>query len=223
MGSPGRRVSGSAFLGTGSGDRIRKEAVMSEPAYTNEPDRPARPSFAERSAPARPAETEHTHEPMDRSRPFPVAPVKQLTAGRGLLRALVTMIGVAGVVVSAFLGWVNQTDAIRLSDRVFFATTFGTTSRFIASAGFVAIVIGLLTLLGLTSTNGWPTRLGGALGIAAFILVLITLGRSTTFSLPQDIGPGLWLLLAGSLVCVVAGFVPTTKVVGRRDVGIAPV
>jgi hypothetical protein len=198
---------------------------MSEPAYTNEPaepSRPARPAFAERT-PAGPTTTEHTHEGVDRPRPLPVAPVRQLTAGRGLLRAVLTLIGVAGIVVSAFLVWVNQTDAIRLSDRVFFATTFGTTSLFVASAGFVAIVIGLLTLLGLASINGWPTRLGGALGIAAFVLALITLYRSTGYSLPQDIGPGLWLLLAGSLVCIVAGFVPTTKVVGRRDMGMAPV
>lgn len=203
---------------------------MSEPAYTNEPaepSRPTRPAFADRDAPARPAPPEHTHEPFDRHEAYavdrPTRPVRKLSAGLGLLRAFLTLIGVAGIVVSAFLVWVNQTDAVRLSDRVFFATTFGTTSRFVATAGLVAIVIGLISLLGLASINGWPTRLGGALGIAAFILVLITMGRAAGYSLPQDIGPGLWLLLAGSLVCVVAGFVPTTRIVGRRDMGMAPV
>jgi hypothetical protein len=145
-------------------------------------------------------------------------PVKTMAPGRGIVRVLLSLLGAAGIVVSAFLNWIDGTTGIRLSDRVFFTTTFSRTSIFVATAGFVAIVIGLLALLGLASLNGWPTRLAGALGLAAFILAGISIYRSPAMSLPQDIQAGLWLLLAGSLVCVIAGMIPTTKVVDRPHI-----
>jgi hypothetical protein len=184
----------------------RKEAVMSEPAYRQEveDDRPTTPPQGVVNRPVQRVAVENT------------TPVKAMAPGRGILRVLLTLLGVAGIVVSAFLHWVGGTTGIRLTDRAFLTTTFPTTSVFVATAGFVAIVIGLLALLGLTSLNGWPTRLAGALGLAAFILVLISIYRSPTMSLPQDIEAGLWVLLAGSLVCVIAGLIPTERVVERR-------
>jgi hypothetical protein len=188
---------------------------MSEPAYRDE-DEDDRSMVRDR---------DHEHatvdRPVQRVAVESTTPMRTMSPSRGLLRTLLTLLGVAGIVVSAFLDWTQGITGIRLSDRVFFTTTFTTTSLFVASAGFVAIAIGLVALLGIASLNGWPTRLAGALGLAAFILVLISMYRAPNMSLPQDISAGLWVLLAGSLVCVIAGFVPGTKVVERNRVATA--
>jgi hypothetical protein len=194
---------------------------MSDVAHQHEP--------MDETGRVEPVGHEHVHGPEAVERPVrnvemetsTSTPVRTVSPGRGILRALLTVVGVAGIELSAFLAWVGGTDGVRLSDRAFITTTFSSTGLFVQSAGFVAIVVGLIALLGIASLGGWPIRLGGALGLAAFILVLISMARSSAFSLPKDIGPGLWVLLAGSLVCVIAGMVPATRIVERHEVAAA--
>jgi phosphotransferase system glucose/maltose/N-acetylglucosamine-specific IIC component len=74
------------------------------------------------------------------------------------------------------------------------------------------MAIGLVAVLGLALVSGWVIRLAGIAGIIAFVLSVISLARIQDPSLPGDIGVGLWMLIAGSIVIVFAGFVPTTRI-----------
>jgi hypothetical protein len=156
--------------------------------------------------------------PVERTIVESTAPTTTVSPGRGVLRLVLVALGAAGLFVGAFLEWVNGVNGIDLSNRVFFTTDVRATTQFLASAGLIAIVIGLVALLGLTLINGWVVRLAGIAGIIAFVLSVISMARAQGFSLPQDIGIGLWVLLAGSALTVIAGFVPTTRVAERPSV-----
>jgi hypothetical protein len=95
---------------------------------------------------------------------------------------------------------------------VFFQPTPETDPVFLTSAGFVVIAIAVLALLGLA--GNWITRLAGALGIAAFVLFAISVYRAeTTSAFLESIQVGAWLVLAGSVVALIGGFVGTRRVV----------
>jgi hypothetical protein len=118
-------------------------------------------------------------------------------------RIVLTLLGAAGMIVGSFLEWTRGFDGIDLDVRALWTTTFRSTGTFVASVGFVMIVIGLVAILGLAFGSGWLTRLAGAAGIAAFVLVAIQLYRSAGddyFEL------GAWLTLGGAVVALVAGF-----------------
>jgi hypothetical protein len=153
--------------------------------------------------------------PVERTVVGSTAPTTAVSPGRGALRLVLGALGAAGLFVGAFLAWVNDID---LSNRVFFTTDVRATTQFLASAGAITIAIGLVALLGLTLINGWVVRLAGMAGIIAFVLSVISMARAQGFSLPQDIGIGMWVLLAGSVLTMIAGFVPTTRVVERPSV-----
>ncbi len=156
--------------------------------------------------------------PVERTVVDSTPPTTTVSPGRGVLRLVLGALGAAGLFVGAFLAWVNDINGIDLSNRVFFTTDVRATTQFLASAGAITIAIGLVALLGLTLINGWVVRLAGMAGIIAFVLSVISMARAQGFSLPQDIGIGLWVLLAGSVLAVIAGFVPTTRVVERPSV-----
>lgn len=145
-------------------------------------------------------------------------PMPMLSAGRGLLRMALTLLGAAGIIVGAFLQWVGPTDGIDVPFRAYWSTNFSATSTFLTSAGFTAVIIGLAAVVGLATVSGWLIRLAGAVGLAAFVLMLISMYRSDVVTVPQDVGAGPWLLLAGALVTLVAGFVPATHLVDRHTV-----
>lgn len=120
---------------------------------------------------------------------------------------LVTLAGAAALIVAAFVEWVRPEGiaGADLSYRVFFDADFGTDAPFLRSAGFVAIVIGLVAIVGLASRSGWITRLAGALGIIAFALYAITLYRMDA-ELPEALGVGAWVMLGGGLLTMFGGF-----------------
>jgi hypothetical protein len=127
-------------------------------------------------------------------------------------RVLLTALGAAGMVVGAFLEWVGGDRGTNLSYRVFFEPTPEGNPIFLTSAGFVVIAIALLALLGLA--GNWITRLAGALGIAAFVLFAISVYRAeTTSTFFESIQIGAWLVLAGSVIALIGGFVGTRRVV----------
>jgi len=146
------------------------------------------------------------------------APTTVASPARVVLRLALVAIGAAGLLVGAFLEWVNGIDGIDLSNRVFFRADITTATRFVGSSGFVAMAIALVAVLGLALISGWVIRLAGIAGIIAFVLSLISLARVQEPALPEGIGLGLWMLLAGSIVIVLAGFVPTTRTVERSNV-----
>jgi hypothetical protein len=78
----------------------------------------------------------------------------------------------------------------------------------------VIIVLGVVALLGLGLRTGWLTRLAAALGLLVFLASVITLYRATgeTFSL---FGIGAWLVLIGSILALIGGFMGRRPVVER--------
>jgi hypothetical protein len=150
--------------------------------------------------------------PDERTTLESTTPTTAVSPARVVLRLALVAIGATALLVGAFLEWVNGINGIDLSNRVFFRADIQTTTRFVESSGFVAMVIGLVAVLGLALVSGWIIRLAGIAGIIAFVLGVISLARIQEPSLPAGIGVGLWMLLGGSIVIVLAGFVPTTRV-----------
>jgi hypothetical protein len=137
-----------------------------------------------------------------------VGPGPGTVAGRVLLTAL----GAAGMIVGAFLEWIGGERGTELSYRIFFQPNPDTGSTFITSAGAVVIALAIIALLGLA--GNWITRLAGALGIAAFVLFAISVYRAeTTSTFLESIQIGAWVVLAGSVVALIGGFVGTRRVV----------
>lgn len=131
---------------------------------------------------------------------------------------LFTLAGSAGLIVAAFLEWIRPdgTPGVEVGYRAYFDVDFGTQASFFRSAGFVAILIGLVAILGMASRSGWITRLAGALAIIAFALFTITLYRADA-ELPANIGIGPWVLLGGGLLTMFGGlFARRPKVVVHR-------
>jgi len=132
------------------------------------------------------------------------------TTAPNIVRMVLTILGAAGMIIGAFLQWVlNSTNGsivgTELPLRAFYRPAFVSTSSFVTSPGAVLILLGLLALLGMAGWGGWLTRIAGALGIIALVLVTIQMNRAG-LALPADIGPGMWVALAGSVVALVGGF-----------------
>ncbi len=133
---------------------------------------------------------------------------------------LFTLLGAAGLIVSAFLEWVRPDGIMgtEVSYRAFFDSDFGTQAPFFRSAGVLVIAIGLLAILGMAARSGWITRLAGALGIIAFALFTITLYRVDA-NLPSTLGVGMWVLLGGGLLSMFGGlFATRPRIVVRKAV-----
>jgi hypothetical protein len=144
-------------------------------------------------------------------------------------RIVLTIIGGAAMIVSAFLSWLRfelppgapdvvRTAGINLDWSIFYSTADPFGAKFYTSAGLVAIILGVLALLGLAVATGWLTRLAGALGIVAVVLYAVTLYRvpNEDFTI-ADIGLGGWVLALGSLVVLIGGFLGS-----RRAVVVSP-
>jgi hypothetical protein len=154
----------------------------------------------------------HTHDD-ERREEVRVGPSGGGMAGRIIL----TLLGAAGLIIGAFLSWFSftaqeigqgtETTGVATSYSVFYSTGNPFGASLIESAGAVTILLGILALLGLVFRTGWLTTLAGVLGIVAFGLVVLTLYRveDAGFSI-ANVGLGLWLVLAGGILCVIAGF-----------------
>ena len=77
-----------------------------------------------------------------------------------------------------------------------------------------------MAIVGLAARSGWLTRLAGTLGIVGFVLFVIQLTRSHA-AMPESIGRGAWLTLAGGVVALFGGFFGTRTVAAAAPV--APV
>lgn len=127
------------------------------------------------------------------------------TAVMAVVRLILTIAGAAAMIVGAFLGWVNGHHGVDLAFRAYYRPVF-LHSAFLTSAGAVMILLGLIALVGLADWGGWLSRIAGALGVVAFVLILISMGRAG-MDLPDDIGVGLVWSVAGSIVVLIGGFV----------------
>ena len=174
---------------------------------------------------------------LDGDRTWRVEPVTKHVAAPGAyevrpamgslsMRILLTLLGAAALIVSAFLEWFLGPSEIVGTDltlRVFWPLgELGDTSPgFAQSAGLVAIALGALALLGLAFRMGWLTRLAGALGLVGFAMYAIRIYRTADTGLLDAIGLGAWLFLLGSIITLLGGFMGTARKVvvpEERDV-----
>ncbi len=128
------------------------------------------------------------------------------------MRILFTLAGAAGLIVSAFLDWVSGVEGVELDIRTVWIPQrqyAPTEANFVETMGFAAIVLGLLAIIGLAPRSGWLTRLAGAIGIVGFILFVVQLYRSSGNFDVSDLRLGAWLLLAGSVLALIGGFLGT--------------
>lgn len=122
-------------------------------------------------------------------------------------RLIATLIGSAALIVGAFPHWTRGITGDNLTNRALFQTDFAVQTDIVRTAGGIAVVIGILALVGLADRTGWITRLAGALGVVLFILFAIEVYRAaSSFSAAwNDVQPGAWLPLAGGIVLLVGG------------------
>jgi Mn2+/Fe2+ NRAMP family transporter len=149
--------------------------------------------------------------------------VSFMPVGSMLGRVILTLFGAALLIVGAMLDWVNGIAGTSMSWEAFYRTTLSGGSRFITSAGAIVIGVAILSLIGLATRGGWLIRLGGALGIVAFVLFLIQAIRADVVNAVDDLQVGLWLILAGGVVTVIGGFLGGMKTVAAetdREVGV---
>jgi len=116
-------------------------------------------------------------------------------------RILLTVLGAAGLIVGAFLDWTRNLQGTHVSWRAVYQDTFGSTDNIVQSIGGISILIGLVALLGLADGSGWLVRLAGAVGLVGTVLFIIQVQRSSD----QTMQTGMWVALAGSILCVAAG------------------
>jgi hypothetical protein len=161
----------------------------------------------------------HTHDAATAGvAPPTAAPGAALGTGM-VVRALLTVLGAAGIIVGTLLDWLTIAgqsggQGIDAPVRVFYTELTGVEPvGFLTSAGFVLIIIGALALVGLALPTGWLTRLMGALAIIAFVLFVISIYRVSvedTGGLVDlglgNVGIGMWLVLVGGVLAVAGGF-----------------
>lgn len=120
---------------------------------------------------------------------------------------IVGIVGGALMILGAFLDWIQGGPSKGIDGPVellWDPNVQREPDNFLTSVGFVVIVLGLLVILGSALGRGGLARLGAVLGIVTVVLFIITLYR-----VDQRLGGpgiGVWVILVGSIVALVAGF-----------------
>ena len=128
------------------------------------------------------------------------------------VRVIFTVAAAVLLLVGSFLEWTGGNDGSALAIQHYWEQDAGT-AAFFASAGLVTAICGAVTILGLAFRGGWLIRFAGAVALVAFTLMLIQMGRSGNLDSVQDVGMGLWFVLAGGALALIGGFFPTTRTV----------
>ena len=132
----------------------------------------------------------------------PVATGNPITMIVGLIAGAVIIGG------GMFLDWLSGTSSKAADSgfEIFWSVTPASEPSFFASAAFVILIVGAITLLGAALARGGLVVFGGLLAVLAFVLVIISFYRVQIADLGiGDAGPGLWALLVGGLLAIVAG------------------
>lgn len=128
------------------------------------------------------------------------------------VRVVLTIAAAVLLLIGSFLEWTSGNDGSALAIQNFWEQGAGM-AGFFASAGLVTAICGAVIILGLAFRGGWLTRFAGAVALVAFTLMLIQMGRNGDLDTLQDVGIGLWLVLAGGVLALIGGFFPTTRTV----------
>lgn len=145
----------------------------------------------------------------------PHAPGRAARAAGVATRVVLTVVGAVGTILGSFLEWFppRAVSGMELDYRVYYDPA-GLESLAPNSllAGTVTIVLGGLALVGLAFRSGWVTRIAGAIGVVAVVLVAVTMVRGPgPASFPGSVGLGLWTVLLGAVVALVAGFLGSRR------------
>ena len=137
--------------------------------------------------------------------------------GRQLGRMLATLVGVALLVVGAFLNWAPSARGDKLTIKALVQPDLAAQSDLAKTVGGLSILIGLVALIGLVDRTGWLTRLTGAAALVVFVLFAIEVYRHVGNDLgtaARDVHVGAWLQLAAGIVLLIGGFFGSRVVVG---------
>jgi hypothetical protein len=130
-----------------------------------------------------------------------------------LVVRVILSVGAAVLLLSgSFLEWAQGTDGSALAVQSYWETDAGI-AGFFSSAGLVTAICGAVIILSLAFKGGWLTRFAGAVALVAFTLIVIQFGRAGSLDSLQEVGTGLWLVLAGGVLALIGGFFPTTRTV----------
>jgi hypothetical protein len=127
------------------------------------------------------------------------------------LRVVLTVLGGALLIASAFLDWLGFEDAPKGTEvpiQFLWSPVEREVPEFATSLGFVVIVLGVLAIVGLVPQTGWLTSLAGFLAIAVFVSSVVTLYRVGGGGAHLGIGEvaiGGWLVLGGGVLALIAG------------------
>jgi len=132
------------------------------------------------------------------------------------VRVLLTVAAAVLLLLGSFLEWMCGAEGSSLAIQSYWDPDAGS-AGFLASAGLVTAVCGALIILGLAFRGGWLTRFAGAVALVAFTLMMVQMGRSGQLDTLQDVGIGLWLVLAGGVLALLGGFFPTTRTVAVSE------
>jgi hypothetical protein len=116
-------------------------------------------------------------------------------------RVFFTALGALGMILGAFQPWTRHMDGTDLPWGGLSQDTIDVPDNAMRTLGAAAIALGLLAVLGLADASGVLTRTAGSAGIVGLVLFIIQVERSPIHSIED----GVWLAMAGSVLCVVAG------------------
>jgi hypothetical protein len=139
----------------------------------------------------------------------PATPAPQATpsaATRNPATMLLGLIAGAVLIVGAlFLDWVSgaPSKGTEAGVNIFWSASPTPEPNFFASAAFVILLIGLITLVGAALGRGGWIVLGGILAVIAYVLAVISFFRADLGL--GDVGLGLWAVLVGGVLALVAG------------------
>jgi hypothetical protein len=118
-------------------------------------------------------------------------------------RRTLTLIGAAALIVGACLNWTQNTLGTNLTFRSLLQEDFATRADVVRTSGGIAILLGIVALVGLVDRKAWLSRLAGLAAIAEFVMLAIEVYRGSGRTLQI----GAWLLLAGGVVLLLGGSV----------------
>lgn len=116
-------------------------------------------------------------------------------------RVFFTALGALGLILGAFQPWTRNLNGVDLPWGGLSQDTISVPDNAMRTLGAAAIGLGLLAVLGMAEASGSLTRIAGSAGIVGLVLFIIEVERSPVHSIQI----GVWLAMAGSVICVIAG------------------
>ena len=130
--------------------------------------------------------------------------------GRVRARLVITVIGIAALVVGAFLDWQTSQPGYRLTNRSLLHNDFSTTSNMTRSVGAISVLIAAFALLALLDRTGWLTRLAGLAAVVLFAMFALQLYRHSGQHFDpalRAVGVGGWVTVGAGVVLLLGGLV----------------